>query len=246
MLGPADGAAVHRLDVDQAGLAEPLEVEAHGVGVQAEAVGELLGRERRVDVASSRYIAYRVSSPRAFEHRQIHGSLDGSRPPGIFSRSDPVFIRVMPMTTPPTPTTPARPSTSPSRPAAHARRRAPACWPGSSTPSSTRASWSSGMVDDIRVEPDGARHREGRAHHRRVPAAPPDQDRRRVEGARPPRRDRRQGRVRRDDRRAEDRGDAARPLERPRERRRPPRSPRPPACSRSRAARAASASRRSP
>ena len=41
MLGPADGAAVDGLDVDQARLAEALEVEAHGVGVEAEAVGEL-------------------------------------------------------------------------------------------------------------------------------------------------------------------------------------------------------------
>ena len=45
VLGPADGAAVDGLDVDQAGLAQPLEVQPDGVGVQAEALGEVLGRE---------------------------------------------------------------------------------------------------------------------------------------------------------------------------------------------------------
>ena len=45
MLGPPDGAAVHGLDVDQAGLAEPLEVQADGVGVEPEALGEVLGRQ---------------------------------------------------------------------------------------------------------------------------------------------------------------------------------------------------------
>ena len=47
MLGPPDRAPVHRLDVDQAGLAQPLEVEADGVGVEAEPLGEVLGREGR-------------------------------------------------------------------------------------------------------------------------------------------------------------------------------------------------------
>ena len=41
VLGPADGAAVDGLDVDQADLAQPLEVQAHGVGVDAEALGEV-------------------------------------------------------------------------------------------------------------------------------------------------------------------------------------------------------------
>jgi hypothetical protein len=46
VLRPADGAAVDGLDVDQARLAEPLEVQANGVGVEAETVGEVLGRQR--------------------------------------------------------------------------------------------------------------------------------------------------------------------------------------------------------
>ena len=43
----ADRAAMHRLDVDQAGLAQPLEMEPHGVRVQAEPLGEVLGGQRR-------------------------------------------------------------------------------------------------------------------------------------------------------------------------------------------------------
>ena len=47
MLGAPDGAPVDRLDVHQAGLAEPFEVEADRVRVQAERVGEFLGRQGR-------------------------------------------------------------------------------------------------------------------------------------------------------------------------------------------------------
>ena len=47
VLGPTDRAAVDRLDVDQARLPQPLEVQADGVGVQAERIGEVLGGERR-------------------------------------------------------------------------------------------------------------------------------------------------------------------------------------------------------
>ena len=41
MLRTPDGAAMHRLDLDETGLAHALEVHAHGVGVQAETFGEL-------------------------------------------------------------------------------------------------------------------------------------------------------------------------------------------------------------
>ena len=57
MLRAADRAAVDGLGVDEADLAEPVEVQPDRVRVQAEPVGELLGRQRRVEVASSRYIA---------------------------------------------------------------------------------------------------------------------------------------------------------------------------------------------
>ena len=46
MLRAPDGAPVDRLGVDEAGLAEAIEVEPHGVGVDAERVGEVLGRQR--------------------------------------------------------------------------------------------------------------------------------------------------------------------------------------------------------
>ena len=132
-------------------------------------------------------------------------------------------------------------------PPAVARRRPRACWPGSSTPSCTPSIVDLGMVDDVAVEPDGARHREGRAHHRRLPAARPDQartsSRRCAASPASPTVEVEYGEMTAG---AEDGGDAARPLQRPRERGDPPRCRRPRACSRSRAARAASASRRSP
>ena len=45
MLGPPDRAPPHRLDVDEAGLAEPLEVEADGVGVERQPLGQVLRRQ---------------------------------------------------------------------------------------------------------------------------------------------------------------------------------------------------------
>ena len=47
VLGAADGAAVDGLDLDQARLAQAVEVQPDGVGVEAEPIGELLGRQRR-------------------------------------------------------------------------------------------------------------------------------------------------------------------------------------------------------
>jgi len=38
---------VHGLDVDEVGVAEALEMEANGVRMKAEAVGEVVGRQRR-------------------------------------------------------------------------------------------------------------------------------------------------------------------------------------------------------
>ena len=47
VLGPPDGAPVDGLGLDETGLAEPLEVEPDGVRVQAERIGEFLGRQGR-------------------------------------------------------------------------------------------------------------------------------------------------------------------------------------------------------
>ena len=44
MLRAPDRAPVDRFDVDQAGLAQAFEMQAHGVGVDAEPVGELGAR----------------------------------------------------------------------------------------------------------------------------------------------------------------------------------------------------------
>ena len=72
MLGPTDGAPVDGFDVDQAGLAEAVEVEAHGVGVDAERLGEVLGRQRRG--GARQLLVHRVAGVVAegLEHLQAH------------------------------------------------------------------------------------------------------------------------------------------------------------------------------
>ncbi len=47
MLGASDPTAVDRLDLEQAGVAQALEVQADGVRVQPERLGEVRGRARR-------------------------------------------------------------------------------------------------------------------------------------------------------------------------------------------------------
>jgi hypothetical protein len=47
VLRATDGAAVHGFDVDEARLAEPVEVEPDGVGVDAERLGKILRRQSR-------------------------------------------------------------------------------------------------------------------------------------------------------------------------------------------------------
>ena len=60
VLGPPDGAPVDRLDVDQADLAEPLEVQPHGVGVDAR--GARRGRWRRAAaVERGQLLVHRVA-----------------------------------------------------------------------------------------------------------------------------------------------------------------------------------------
>ena len=65
MLRTPDGAAVHGLDVDDADLTEALEMEAHGVRVHAEAVGEILGGQRAESTSRAR------GTPRTGSRRQV-------------------------------------------------------------------------------------------------------------------------------------------------------------------------------
>ena len=91
--GPADGAAVHRLDVDEAGLAQAVEVQADGVGVQAERVGELVrgaAARRAGELAihrEARLVAERL------EHRQQVHFLDGTSRIGHIFKVYTGFIR---------------------------------------------------------------------------------------------------------------------------------------------------------
>ena len=88
MLGPTDRAAVHRLDVDEAGLAEPVEVEAHGVGVEPEALGEVLGRQGRGGPGELPVHGVAGLVAERLEHRELVGltghALDGTRRGHIF------------------------------------------------------------------------------------------------------------------------------------------------------------------
>ena len=71
VLGPADRPAVDRLDVDQADLAQALQVQAHGVGVDAEALCQLRRRER--GGGAGELLVHRVAGLVAerLEHRQL-------------------------------------------------------------------------------------------------------------------------------------------------------------------------------
>ena len=70
MLRAPDRAAVHRLDVDQAGLAHALEVQAHGVGVEAEPLGELRRDERAVEPGELAYMRVAGLVAERLEHRE--------------------------------------------------------------------------------------------------------------------------------------------------------------------------------
>ena len=99
VLGTPDRAAVHGLDLDEAGFAQSLEVETHRVGVDAETVGQLARRQRGGRAGEllvhrkTRFIAQR------FQDRQQVHCLDGSGEPGIFSRAPLVLFDVNPLPT---------------------------------------------------------------------------------------------------------------------------------------------------
>jgi hypothetical protein len=71
VLGPSDRAAVDGLDIDEAGIAQPVEVQAHRVGVQPEAVGEILGRHGRC--RPGEFLVHGVAGlvAQRLEHREL-------------------------------------------------------------------------------------------------------------------------------------------------------------------------------
>ena len=154
VLRPPDRAAVDRLDVDQPGLAQPLEVQPDGVGVQAEAVGELLGRERRG--RRGQLPVHRVTGlvAQCLQHREVHQVLDRSRGRAYFQGVRCFYSDMTrePATAPPSPTPraadpddrapvhePSRPGTVPRRRPPHARGRDR---PRARTPASSTSAWS--------------------------------------------------------------------------------------------------------
>ena len=87
MLRTADGAPVHGLDVDESGLAQPFEVQAHRVGVQAQPLGQF-GRRQRPGRARELLIHREAGLvAECFQDRQQVHSLDGTGNSGIFSRA---------------------------------------------------------------------------------------------------------------------------------------------------------------
>ncbi len=91
VLGPADGAAVHRLDVDEPGVAEAVEVEPHGVRVQPEAVGEVLGRHGRSRPGELLVHGVAGLVTQCFEHRELIHDLTVAACGHIF-KTEAVFI----------------------------------------------------------------------------------------------------------------------------------------------------------
>jgi hypothetical protein len=71
VLGSPDGAPMDGLDVDQTRLAQAVEVQAHRVGVDAEAIREIRGRER--GRGTGELLVHRVAGlvPERLEHRQL-------------------------------------------------------------------------------------------------------------------------------------------------------------------------------
>ncbi len=218
MLGPPHRPAVDRLDVDQADLAQPLEVEAHGVGVDAEALGEIRGRQR--GGRAGQLLVHRVAGlvAQGLEDRElpfriapVH-ELDGTFRGAYFQ--DVACIYQHDANSRPRRPGRSGPRARPGTPAV-ARRRPRHAGRGD-RPRAARQHRRPGHGGRRPGRPRRRRGGEGRAHHRRVPAPGPDPPGRRVQGARPSRGHRGDGRVRRDDPRAEVGGDAARPVQRSR------------------------------
>src|SRR3989440_1604173 len=104
MLGATDGAAMDGLGLDQARVAQAIEVQAHGVGVEPEPIGELSRRQRRR--RRSQLPVHRVPGlvPQRLEDRELigpacHGSLTVP-PPGHIFKMTAGFIGYMAFHTP--------------------------------------------------------------------------------------------------------------------------------------------------
>ena len=126
---------------------------------------------------------YRVSSPSALSttrSTKVHRRLTVPPDRAYFQDRPLVLLDAMTLRSP-IPTIPTLPCTRPP-----ARPRAPttcaACSRGDRPRAPASASSTSAWCATSTVAPDGDVHGEGRAHHRRLPAAGPDQERRRVEG----------------------------------------------------------------
>ncbi len=136
VLGPANGAPVDRLDVDETRFAEPFEMEADGVGVEPEPLRELVGPESARGAGELLiHREARLVAKRLQDGEQVH-SLDGTCESGIFSRSGPVLL----------------PVNSAAPPSPDDVRHALA---GVLDPELRASIIDLGMVHDVRVEPTG-------------------------------------------------------------------------------------------
>jgi ATP-binding protein involved in chromosome partitioning len=152
VLGTADGATVGGLDVDDADVAQALEVEAHGVGVDPEPIGEILSRqgpggggELPVD-GVTRLVGKRL------ENRQLH-DVDVSQAEAYFQ--DRYCFLGTNMTMHPDPNDPGAPVHTPEAgpaPTVDDVRRALA---GVIDPELKVSITELGMVDDVLVDADG-------------------------------------------------------------------------------------------
>ncbi len=206
VLGPADRAAVHGLDVDEAGFAQALEVEPDGVGVQAEAFGEL-GRGERRRWSLRAPDTWRSASRRRVPSRPPTGPfLDGTLQSGIFSRSRRVLLGAaaesLPFLAKPLwlrhrratrrKDTMSEPTILPENPAQTVGVPTPddvrGVLAGVLDPELRASIIELGMVHDVRVAPNGDVMVKVALDHRRLPAPGPDRHRRALQGLGPARR----------------------------------------------------------
>ena len=87
VLGASDGSAMHSLDIDEIDVAQALEMQPYGVGVDAEAVGKVLCRQRRSRCRKLSIDRESSVVGECLEHRRIHHPShrnDGTRQAAYF------------------------------------------------------------------------------------------------------------------------------------------------------------------